>query len=78
VSREARDTKVNRSPWRLCSFGSHLRTDVDLVIDDLTLESASFIPDSIKFVAHNDFEFVQGYATCECPGIITVSRWPVR
>lgn len=38
-------------------------TDVDLVIDDLTLESASFIPDSIKFVAHNDFEFVQGYAT---------------
>ncbi|KAG7570921.1 hypothetical protein FFLO_01119 [Filobasidium floriforme] len=37
--------------------------DVDLVIDDLTLESASFIPDSIKFVAHNDFEFVQGYAT---------------
>ena len=39
--------------------------DVDLVIDDLTLESASFIPDSIKFVAHNDFEFVQGYATCE-------------
>lgn len=36
--------------------------DVDLVIDDLNLESASFIPDSIKFVTHNDFEFVQGYA----------------
>lgn len=37
--------------------------DVDMVIDDLNLTSASFIPDSIKFVAHNDFEFVQGYAT---------------
>ena len=42
-----------------------LSLDVDLVIDDLFLESASFIPDSIKLVAHNDFEFVQGYATCE-------------
>jgi hypothetical protein len=29
--------------------------DVDLVIDDLNLESASFIPDSIRFIAHNDF-----------------------
>jgi len=37
--------------------------DVDLVIDDLNLESASFIPDSIRFIAHNDFEFTQGYAT---------------
>lgn len=37
--------------------------DVDLVIDDFNLESASFIPDSIRFVAHNDFEFTQGYAT---------------
>ncbi|KAJ9122286.1 hypothetical protein QFC22_001707 [Naganishia vaughanmartiniae] len=37
--------------------------DVDLVIDDFNLDSASFIPDSIRFVAHNDFEFTQGYAT---------------
>lgn len=37
--------------------------DVDLVIDDFNLASASFIPDSIRFVAHNDFEFTQGYAT---------------
>ncbi len=29
--------------------------DVDLVIDDLNLESVSFIPDSIRLIAHNDF-----------------------
>ena len=37
--------------------------DVDLVIDDFNFESASFIPDSIRFVAHNDLRFTQGYAT---------------
>ncbi|KAK4684203.1 hypothetical protein P7C73_g5994, partial [Tremellales sp. Uapishka_1] len=37
--------------------------DLDLVIDDIKLESASFIPDSIRFVAHNDLRFTQGYAT---------------
>jgi hypothetical protein len=73
--RSSTDCRRLRADTRL---GAILRTDVDLVIDDLTLESASFIPDSIKFVAHNDFEFVQGYATCECPEIVTVSRWPVR
>lgn len=41
------------------------RTDVDLVIDDIRLESASFIPDSIRFVNHNDVRFTQGYATCK-------------
>ena len=38
--------------------------DIDLVIDDIKLESASFIPDSIRFVQHNDLRFTQGYATC--------------
>ncbi|WVF68948.1 hypothetical protein IAT40_003722 [Kwoniella sp. CBS 6097] len=37
--------------------------DVDLVIDDIKLESASFIPDNIRFVQHNDLRFTQGYAT---------------
>ncbi|WVR06390.1 hypothetical protein IAU60_003421 [Kwoniella sp. DSM 27419] len=37
--------------------------DVDLVIDDMKLESASFIPDSIRFIQHNDLQFTQGYAT---------------
>ncbi|WWD04803.1 hypothetical protein V865_002874 [Kwoniella europaea PYCC6329] len=37
--------------------------DVDLVIDDIRLESVSFIPDSIRFVQHNDLRFTQGYAT---------------
>jgi hypothetical protein len=37
--------------------------DVDLVIDDFSFESASFIPDSVRFVAHNDLRFTQGYAT---------------
>ncbi|WWC62487.1 uncharacterized protein I303_105083 [Kwoniella dejecticola CBS 10117] len=37
--------------------------DVDLVIDDIKLESVSFIPDSIRFVQHNDLRFTQGYAT---------------
>jgi len=37
--------------------------DVDLVIDDIKLESASFIPDSVRFVQHNDLRFTQGYAT---------------
>ncbi|EIW73522.1 hypothetical protein TREMEDRAFT_59695 [Tremella mesenterica DSM 1558] len=37
--------------------------DIDLVIDDFNLESASFIPDSIRFVQHNDIRFTQGYAT---------------
>ncbi|RSH91097.1 hypothetical protein EHS25_010273 [Saitozyma podzolica] len=37
--------------------------DVDLVIDDIRLKSASFIPDSIRFVNHNDVRFTQGYAT---------------
>lgn len=67
-----------RRPRADTRLGAILRTDVDLVIDDLTLESASFIPDSIKFVAHNDFEFVQGYATCECAGVMTMSTRPVR
>ncbi len=34
--------------------------DVDLVIDDLNLESVSFIPDSIRFIAHNDFGECEG------------------
>ena len=37
--------------------------EIDLVIDDIKLESASFIPDSIRLVAHNDLQFTQGYAT---------------
>ncbi|KAL7420693.1 hypothetical protein Q5752_004644 [Cryptotrichosporon argae] len=37
--------------------------DVDLVIDDFNLDSASFIPDSIRLVSHNDLRFTQGYAT---------------
>ncbi|WRT67840.1 uncharacterized protein IL334_004814 [Kwoniella shivajii] len=37
--------------------------DVDLVIDDIKLESLSFIPDSIRFIQHNDLRFTQGYAT---------------
>lgn len=37
--------------------------DFDLVIDDMNLESASFIPNSIRFVSHSDVSFTQGYAT---------------
>lgn len=37
--------------------------DFDLVIDDVKLESASFIPDNIRIVQHNDLQFTQGYAT---------------
>lgn len=37
--------------------------DVDLVIDDFNLQSASFIPDHIRLVQHNDLRFTQGYAT---------------
>ncbi|ORY25632.1 hypothetical protein BCR39DRAFT_543419 [Naematelia encephala] len=37
--------------------------EIDLVIDDINLESASFIPDSIRFVQNNDLRFTQGYAT---------------
>jgi len=37
--------------------------EIDLVIDDIKLESASFIPDSIRLVTHNDLRFTQGYAT---------------
>jgi len=37
--------------------------DVDIVIDDIKLESASFIPDLIRVVQHNDLQFTQGYAT---------------
>lgn len=37
--------------------------DVDIVIDDIKLESASFIPDSIRVVQKNDLRFTQGYAT---------------
>lgn len=39
--------------------------DVDIVIDDIKLESASFIPDSIRIVQNNDLRFTQGYATCK-------------
>ncbi|ORX33457.1 hypothetical protein BD324DRAFT_639861 [Kockovaella imperatae] len=37
--------------------------EIDLVIDDIKLESASFIPDSIRIVQRNDVRFTQGYAT---------------
>lgn len=33
------------------------------MIDDIKLESASFIPDSVRLVTHNDLRFTQGYAT---------------
>jgi hypothetical protein len=33
---------------------------VDIVIDDIKLESASFIPDSIRVVQKNDLRFTQG------------------
>ena len=42
-----------------------LAAEIDLVIDDIKLESASFIPDSIRIVQRNDIRFTQGYATCE-------------
>ncbi|CDZ97340.1 hypothetical protein [Phaffia rhodozyma] len=35
---------------------------VDLVIDDVSFESASFIPDNIRIINHNDFRASQGYA----------------
>lgn len=37
--------------------------DIDLVIDDIKLESASFIPNSVRLTNHNDLRFTQGYAT---------------
>ena len=37
--------------------------DVDVVIDDVTLTSASFIPDNVRIVQNNDLRFAQGYAT---------------
>jgi len=37
--------------------------DVDIVIDDIKLESVSFIPDLIRVIQHNDLQFTQGYAT---------------
>lgn len=37
--------------------------EIDLVIDDINLQSVSFIPDSIRLVTHNDLRFTQGYAT---------------
>lgn len=37
--------------------------DVDLVVDDVKLESASFIPRSVRIVQNNDLRFEQGYAT---------------
>ena len=37
--------------------------DVDIVIDDIKLESVSFIPDNVRIVQNNDLRFTQGYAT---------------
>ncbi|KAL7416019.1 hypothetical protein BDY24DRAFT_359249 [Mrakia frigida] len=36
--------------------------DVDFAVDDLRIESASFIPDSIRIIQHNDLSLTQGYA----------------
>lgn len=36
--------------------------DVDFVVDDLSIKSASFIPDSIRIIQHNDLSLTQGYA----------------
>lgn len=36
--------------------------DIDFVIDSLSIQSASFIPDSVRVIQHNDLSLVQGYA----------------
>lgn len=35
---------------------------VDFVVDDITFESASFVPDNIRVVNHNDLLLTQGFA----------------
>lgn len=46
----------------MCYRIEYVSADLDLAIDDFNLKSASFIPDKIEFINHNDVLLEQGYA----------------